>query len=275
MKIHAGITMMMLYTLGLLVLAQWAMAGSVNVIGGLTKNAMLKIGGKTEGTILVQNLQQEPQEVKVFQTDYQRFADGNSAYGEPAGKIPRSNAGWITFTPHQFVIPAGETASIYYSILVPQDEKLVGTYWSVLIVEPITKGSLEPPKTEKDKVVVGVQTITRYGIQMITDIDDTGTRMLKFSNRQVFLHEGRQILQVDIENTGERVLTPTLWIELFDAAGKSSGRLTGNRWRILPGCSSRFQIELAKVPPGAYSGLLVADNGDESIFGMQVNLSVQ
>ncbi len=264
----------LLCSLCLLGLPQLAAAGGVNVLDGLTRSASLNSGEKSEGKITLQNTQEVAQEVKVFATDYQRNANGESSYGE-AGSTPRSNSNWITFTPHQVIIPAKSTFIVYYTIQVPTDPLLVGTYWSVLMVEPVSKASLEPPKVEKDKIKLGITTISRYAIQMITDIGATGKRAIKFSKKDLLVQDKSRTYQVDIENTGERSLTPTLWIELYDTEGVSQGRIDGNRWRIYPGGSARFNIDLTKIPVGVYTGLLVADNGDEYIFGTQVKLDIK
>ena len=93
--------------------------GNINVVGGLTRLMALKPGEKSDGRILIRNTGDAPQEVRANLNDYQFFADGRNLY-DPPGSHPRSNAGWITFTPHQFTVPAGETVSIYYTIVVPE-----------------------------------------------------------------------------------------------------------------------------------------------------------
>jgi hypothetical protein len=41
----------------------------------------------------------------------------------------------------------------------------------------------------------------------------------------------------------------------------------GERARVYPGTSVRRAIDLTDVPAGAYKALLVADAGDESVYG--------
>jgi len=274
MNTHYAWLITLLCGLCLLAQPQIAVAGGLNVLDGLTRSVSINRGEKSEGVITLQNSQNEPQEVKVFLTDYQRFANGVSDYSD-AGNSPRSNAAWITFTPHQCTVPAKATVTIYYTIQIPQASELAGTYWSVLMVEPIAKGSLEPPTAEKDKVKLGINTIMRYAVQMITNIGETGKRSIKFSKRQLVVQDKQRFYQIDIDNTGEHVLTPTLWLELYTTDGASLGRFTGNRWRIYPSGSAHFQIDLSTIPAGVYNGLLVADNGDEYIFGTQVKLEVK
>ena len=71
--------------------ADIASAASVSVVGGLTREIVLQPGARTEGCIVLRNNTDQPQEVKVYQTDYLFWADGRNEYGEP-GATPRSNA---------------------------------------------------------------------------------------------------------------------------------------------------------------------------------------
>ena len=143
------------------------------------------------------------------------------------------------------------------------------------MVEPVSAGTLEPPEPEKDKAKVGVRTILRYAIQFVTHIGQTGVRGMKFVDRRLVVHDGRRTLELDAENTGERWLRPLVWAEIFDQAGAALGRFDGQRLRIYPGCSVRFLIDLSSLPPGNYSALVVADSGDENVFGARYELAIE
>lgn len=261
--------------MGLLVslVAGAALDAGISVIGELSREATLQPGAKTEGLIILRNNAEQPQEVKVYQTDYLFWADGRNQYGEP-GATPRSNARWIVHTPQQLTLPGQGSGSVSYTIQVPSQEELHGTYWSMLMVEPIPTETLKPPKSEKDKVTIGIQPVVRYGIQMVTHIGDTGTRNLKFVDKQLLVKAGKRTLHLDLENTGERWLRPLVWAELYDEQGISLGRFQAGRLRIYPGCSVQYCIDISDVPAGNYRALIVADDGDEYIFGAQYDLEL-
>lgn len=198
--------------------AESALAAPVSVVGGLTREATLQPGAKTEGRIILRNNTEQPQEVKVYQTDYLFWADGRNQYGEP-GSTPRSNARWIVHTPQQLTVPPKSTESVYYTIQAPAQEALRGTYWSMLMVEPVAADTLEPPQPEEGKVTIGIRSVMRYAIQMVTHIGDTGARDLKFADKQLLVEAGKRTLRLDLENTGERWLRPLVWAELYDEQG--------------------------------------------------------
>jgi hypothetical protein len=244
---------------------------SVAIVGGLTHVRVVTAGETYSGVILLRNIGEEPEEVKVYQVDYLFFCDGRNIYGEP-GKGPRSNAGWITVSPKSTIIPAKETATIHYTINVPDNETLTGTYWSMFMVEGIPKDSPEASQPEKTESSFGIKQVFRYGVQMVTQIGETGSRKLKYLKTKLLREDEKKILQVDIENSGERWLRPLLWAELYDEKGSYIGRFEAGRLRIYPETSVRFRVDLSQVPKGHYKALVVADCGGNAVFGATYTL---
>lgn len=246
----------------------------ISIIGGLTREAIVQPGQTVEGKILLNNNRTKETAVRIYQTDYLYYADGSNQYGEP-GTCERSNAAWITITPERLAIPPETNGTVYYTIRIPDDPGLIGTYWSLLMVEPVTEDSPEVLPSEDGGPQVAVRTVMRYGIQMVTQIGSTGQQNAKFSEKQLVADEQQRLLKIDVANAGERWLSPLLWAELYDADGLSIGRFQGPRLRIFPLCSVRYSIDLSQLPAGTYNALIVADNGDENVFGTQAKLEIK
>ena len=248
----------------------------VSVIGELSNDKEAKPGEKYEGVISVRNDSNEPQEVKVYQTDYMFFRDGTNTYAEP-GTVPRSNAKWITFSPSFVTVPPLATVAINYSVNVPQDSpttKLVGSYWSMLMVEGIAKGSAESA-AQKDpkKAQMGIRQTIRYGIQIATHIAQTGTKKINFVDTKLIPDEkGKRYLQVDLENNGEVWIRPDVYVELFNDQGVSQGKFAGVKYRLYPGTSVRQMIDLTSAARGSYKALVVVDAGGEDVYGAEYTL---
>ncbi len=249
-----------------------AMAG-VSVVGSLFRKKNVTPGGTFQGIIFIRNKTDAPREVKVYQTDYLFFFDGRNIYGEP-GKDPRSNANWISFSPQRLVIPPKGKSEVNYTVKVPDDETFVGTYWSMLMVERISKNSPEVIGLDKGKINLGMRQVIRWGIQVVTHIGDTGVRKIKFLKIKLMKMKEKKILLIDIENIGDRLLNPVLWNELYDEKGGFIGRLKGGKWSIYPGTSVRYRVDISTVPKGKYKALIVADNGDEHVFGARYILNL-
>lgn len=249
-----------------------ALAQSIGVVGSLTREVTLTPGGTSTGSILVRNLTNAPQPVRLYQHDYSFQADGTNLYGEP-GASPRSNADWITFAPQQFTLDSGETRAVRYEMHVPADPALTGTYWSVLMVEPAPP---PPPPADPEKPGLTLRQVWRFAVQMITQIGSTGACELAFVNRRLLRSpEGACTLQLDLANRGERSLTLRVWVELFSAEGRNLGRFEASRMRLYPDCSGRFPLPLGNLAPGVYRALVVADNGDENVYGAQYELEIK
>jgi hypothetical protein len=69
-------------------------------------------------------------------------------------------------------------------------------------------------------------------------------------------------------------LRPFLTLELYDEQGLAAGTFEGGRWRIYPGTSVRYAVDLSKVDKGKYSALILVDNKDENVFGAQYSLEI-
>jgi len=247
----------------------WA---GINVLGGLGREVVLQPGGRSQGKIVLRNSDKEAREVRIYQTDYRFWSDGRSEYGEP-GTTPRSNAAWLTVTPSQITIPAESVQDVHYSIQVPDNRDLSGTYWSIVMIEPLAPLVVPQAGVDDGQSRMGLRAVVRYGVQIVTNIGDTGARDLRFIDRQIVTdEEGHKILQLDAECLGERWLVPMLWTELYNEQGELVGRFSGGKYRIYQGCSVRYRIDLTNVPAGRYKALVVADNGDDNVFGAQYEL---
>ena len=257
----------------LLLAASTATAGEISVIGSLVREASLQAGEKTEGVILVRNNGDVPREVIVHQTDYRFTADGRNDFAE-AGTLPRSNTGWIQFSPGQATIPPHATASVYYTMETPQQADLQGTYWSLLMVEALPTVDLDAPVV--DARGVRIDTVIRYGIELITEVGAPSAGALAFESGALRRADGQTILALDIGNTGTRQLSPQVWVDVFDAGGASMGRFQAKRRsRLLPGCSARYDLDLTSLPSAQYTGLAIADAGSDQVFGSDYTLDLR
>jgi hypothetical protein len=262
-----------LIILSVLILLPFSGEGAVSVIGGLTRETSVTPGGKYPGSVIVKNVSDEPEEIKIYQTDFLSYADGSQAYDDP-GTMPRSNAKWITFAPVRIIIAPRDTATIHYEINVPEDKTMTGTYWSLLMVEMVGQAAPESDAVNKNEATIGIQQVFRYAIQIVTNFGDSGNSKLKL-DAALLKKEGKRIFQVDAENTGDRWLRPFLWMELYDDQGNHIGRFEGNRIRVYPGTSARGTIDLSELPEGTYKATLIADGGGQNVFGANYTLKFE
>ena len=264
-----------LHALMLVPIVAVCLHAQVSVIGELSQDKDAKPGDSYSGVIVVRNDTNEPQEAKVYQTDYSFQCDGTNNYGDP-GTQPRSNAKWVAFSPSYLTLPPLATLAVNYSVTVPKDvegKKLVGTYWSMLMVEGIQKGSAESSRPQKDKKAqMGIMQTIRYGIQIASTIANTGTKKIEFLGVTIDTTGGKRALRIDIKNTGEIGMRPDVTLQLFDVQGAPLGKFPGVKYRIYPGTSVRQLIDVSSVPKGTYKALVVVDAGGDDVYGGQYTL---
>jgi hypothetical protein len=244
----------------------------VTIEGPLSHERQSQPGEVYRGVISIRNTGPEPMETKVYLTDYAFSADGRNDFG-PAGRLPRSNAAWIRLNKEHAVIPGSSAVNVHYEVKVPVDVRLSGSYWSMVMVEPVSARERSAPVKSKEPTAQIAQVI-RYGIQIVTDIGDEGRRDLEFKNPGLQKKDGKRVFTVDAENTGDYWFSPQFWIELYDAQGNPIKKLDGEKKRIYPGTSVRLQIDLSQLPAGRYHALVAADGGGDALFGTELDLSL-
>ena len=247
---------------------------AITVDGDLSQTIIIEPGNTQEGIIMLRNLSNASAEVRVYQTDYSFSSNGQTDYSNP-GENPRSNAGWLFIQPTRLTISPLSRSPVYYTVKVPDNQELSGTFWSVVMIEEIPPGSKESNRQQTDKRV-GLSAIMRYGVQIITEIGDTGTTSLKFLDKKLVINDvGNKSFQIDIENNGEKWYMPDLWIELYDSNGNNVGRIEAPKKRIFPGCSVRHLMDISSLKAGKYKMIVIADTGNENVFGAEYDLELE
>ncbi len=246
------------------------LTGTIAILGELTYEQITSPDEVYEGEIVLINQGDEEGEVSIYLTDYQYLADGKIEYGDPE-KNPRSNAQWIQFNPHQVSIVPGERATINYIVAVPSDTTLIGTYWCMMMVEEVP--NVEPIDLKEGEF--GVQTITRYGIQLISHIGNTGKKAINFLNPKIEKEDTLKYFQIDIQNIGEKRLRITSWIDAYTLSGEHAGKFEINPFSLYPGTSIRRKYPIDKLVNGTYKILVIADGGEDALFGGQYTIKVE
>lgn len=252
------------------------LAAQISVDGNTVREQRAQPGETYSGTFIVQNASAEPQEAKLYQTDYFTKADGTNLYGQP-GSSPRSNAGWIRVTPSVLVIPPRSTREVSFTVTVPTGQPLAGSYWSMVMVETVPHGSGEStlPAGATRKVQTAVVARIRYAIQVVTQLGAATKPVATFEAPAVHaVADGTKALQVDVANTGIRSFAPAFTLEVYAEDGTRVTSAAATREMLYPGTSLRQRFRLGALPPGTYRALVTLDAGDDTVFGAQYTLKL-
>ena len=250
-------------------IAMPAARAQIAVVGSTVEERTAAAGETYTGTIVVRNLTQQDQPVRIYQTDYLFFADGTSHFSDP-GTTARSNAPWITPTVRSLLVPPQSEMAVTYTVKVPAGDSLGGTYWSVIMVEGAPN---EAGRASGGRPQVGVGSVMRYAVQIATHVQGTGSRKVHFANSRFLTNpDSTQTFELDVQNSGERAYRPTLWIEVYDAAGEMKANARQERGLLYPGTSLKQVFALGKLPPGTYRAVVFADSGEDAVFASQYTI---
>lgn len=243
--------------------------GQITIPEMMTHEKSVVPGQVIKGTIPILNKEDRVAKVKISQGDYLYYANGSNDFAD-AGTTARSNARWVSLYSTYLEIPPHATENFNYTIAVPNDSSLTGTYWSLIFIEPIE----EKQQMSDENNEVGVQTIIRYGFQVITNIGQEGKYDIKILDKKISASADKKTFTVDVENIGTRRISPKVYLELFDKAGQGKGKFYANQAGCYPSCSVRYEIDLTQLPSGSYPAILVLDQGENAVFGAQYTLDI-
>ena len=243
-------------------------SAQIAVVGNAVDEHEAGPGQRYVSSITVRNLTSEPQPVRIYQTDYRFSADGTSNF-DNAGTLARSNAGWVKPSASSITIPPSADVVLSYAVTVPAIDSLRGTYWSAIMVEGQPR---LPPQAGRGEIGLGA--VFRYAVQVATHLPNAGSRRVRLA-RQGFLTDstGARVLDMIVENTGERAYRPNLWIELYDSRGVMRKRIEQQRGLLYPGTSLKQRFSFGALPAGVYKALVFADTGDETVSAAQYKLT--
>jgi hypothetical protein len=245
----------------------------LHVLSELTHDYTVTPGDEIKGSIDLKNNSPDDMVVRLYFRDYSFNSEGKTFYLNP-GQLDRSNASWIKLEYTRINIPANKRITLQYTINVPNNQDLEGTYWSILMVEPIANELVM--KSQQEKVNVGIQESVRFGVQMITSIAGTGKKQISFTKAGLsFDNNGNLILNVDLQNRGDLWVRPNVWANIYRNDGTQVGKFEGTRMRMFPETGIRQKINLGNLKAGKYMALVVADNNDEYVVGAEYKLTVE
>ncbi|MCI5052064.1 MAG: hypothetical protein MRY21_02875 [Simkaniaceae bacterium] len=242
----------------------------MSVSGALSHTYEVEPGEVIRGKIQVNNDKNVVGRAKISVNDYLTQAKGVTDFPAP-GTSKRSLSPWLELSTDQYLdVKPNGNAFLNYTIRVPKDESLCGSYWIMVFVEPSTTDPA-PPMTKG----VGIKTLFRYGVQLIVNIGKTGEADLRVIDRYTKEVDGKKLLCVDVENVGERFCRTESQLELFMPNSSEQVKIGAGARRIYPGCQATYSFEISEVKKGNYQSLLVFDSEEDDVFAATSELSIE
>ena len=253
-----------------LTFSNFSLLANIVVLNGLSHHHKMIPGETYTGQIIIQNTKESEQMVSLYLRDYLFYKSGEIKYDEP-GNMARSNTHWIKLSPANAILSPLEKKVISYEIKVPEQLSLDGTFWSVVMLE-----SKRPVGDNAYQTGLQINTQVRYAVQLITNVGTKHSgKGLEISDVRLTKIKRAPAISVDVANAGAWLLTPHITIELFDNQGNSVGVFRTSKRKTFPQTSLRFLLNLEGTSPGSYKALLLADCGEENVYGMNLNITLE
>lgn len=230
-------------------------------VSGLTYLNTFKPGESAQVRISLISDRDTPEMVDFKLCDYWCNSDGQHFF-EENGKQLRSNAQWIKLGSHREIVNPKETRDFYFTINVPQDNTLKGSYWSVLLIEP--SDALQTLNDSENGFQLHVK--IRYAFHIVSNVGQ-GTPTLKILNKGIREINGKNYFVAGVANTGDWFLNPKMTVKLLDKKGKLEKSIETQTDRLYPGSSVCYQADADGISEGKYTAFLLLDNGDGRLFG--------
>ena len=238
----------------------------ITLVGERVQKVHALPGEQYTGSVMIHNEADHALTIRVYQDEITALTSFDR--GDEIVTISRSNADWVSHTSEKMTIQSGEVAELAYQVVVPlrlDTEPPSGTYWSSLTVDVIAMGSTAEAR----------RPYSRHNLTDIaTQIKGTGDASLAINSLHVMGDPVEKKLQAAMVNTGDLIVKPDVWFELYNASGSLETRVAVKSEWIYPGALNRVVAEMPELVPGIYEAHVVVDAGEDRIFGKSYTLDL-
>lgn len=252
-------------------------AAQIAVRSPLAQDRDVSPGATYQQSVEIGNPTDRPVEARLKLRDYRFTYEGTNEFGQP-GTVDRSNASWIELPQSVVTIPPNQTEVVEYEVDVPKTvdgAAPAGTYWSILLVEPVMRGSAASTLgSSGDDPELGVQQMTRYGVQVASHVSGSSTPEMQVVQANLTRRDSTRQLVLDMRNAGTEMARPKVQLETYDETGEVALRESASRMRVYPNTSVRYRLSLAELDAGQYEAMVLVDTGGEQVTGFQYSLEL-
>jgi len=218
-------------------------------------------GGTVQESLRIRNETGTDQAYKVIVADF--IVTGNQGTPIPVTEAVSgrwSLASWISVSPKQILVPAGQTAGVDLIISVPQDG-LPGGHYAMVTYAPIAEGSLAQGTGAQISPQVG----SLVYLKVIGDVTEA-VNLKEFKADNIFKHYGPTPIMAEIENLGDIHLRPIGKLTVTNWLGDETYSAELEEKNIFPFASRTYDWTVpGKWHLGRYAARLTAQAGDAAI----------
>ena len=241
---------------------------SVVILNGLTHIKPGVAGQTVYGEVVLANTTNIEQRItfELFDAIYSCETGRSFIKNHPHNN---SSTNWFAGALMDKVLAPKEKYIYKYSITIPNDTNLKGSFWTTLMV------NVEKPIKEQVIDKIGIDTKVRYGIRILTDVNYYDEVKLDFKTIDVKedINSIQKALAVNINNQNKFIEEVKLTLEVYDVNGNPVLSNDSKKYKVFPNTCKEFLLDISALPKGEYQCIVIADSREE-LVGTNVNLSI-
>ncbi len=242
-------------------------SANVGVLNGFTHVASGKAGDVIHGEIILVNSSLKEERVTFSMADA-IYNCGSNTYYTMERTHDFSSINWVQGEVAEKVLLPNEKYVFKYSIIVPKKELASGSYWSMIMV------NVEKPiKEEMVREQVSVKSKIRYGIRLITDINEKSDQEIEFEGVSTSLADQDNSVTISVGNYGMFAEKVSLTLEIYNQKGEKIKELYSVNSFVFPRVCKDFTFSLNHLLKGNYDCVLLAETRGD-LIGTNMSISV-
>ncbi len=243
-------------------------SASIVIVNGLAHEHTIGGSKMVQGSITIQNVGAETARVQIYLSDLEHSCNGETSFDSTHNR-KRCLVNWLELSDNELILTPGESTNLTYGLNPPDSIEKAGSYWGVIMI-----GEVENLDTALPKVGLKINWMVRFAIQIIGNYRENAIKEIDFAGVRIDTSTSTNTVRVSIQNNGNYMMKPVMVLELFDQYGNQVCRKEIPYQKLYPGYCRNFDIPIGDVPVGVYSGILVADCGEENIYGVNIELDI-
>lgn len=241
---------------------------NVIVVNGLTHKFSGVSGQTFKGKVILINPTSIDQRVIFSLNEALYNCETGRTFVEKAAHI-NSSTTWFNGSVLEKVLAPKEKFIYKFSITIPNDALLKGSYWTTLMVD------VDKPVRKEVSKGIGLSTKMRYAIRLLTDVNLMDDVALDF--KQIELkpesQKNKRKLTVKIFNESLFIENVKLSLEVYDFNGNKILMSKTQRLSVFPNVCRDFNIDVSNLKKGDYKCIVLADSREE-FTGVNVDLKI-
>ncbi|NKI27002.1 hypothetical protein HCG49_10555 [Arenibacter sp. 6A1] len=232
---------------------------NVSIINGLTHINSGASGDVFSGEVILLNSSDTAQRVS-FELNDAILSCGAAVYFSNEETHAHSSKTWFKGEVMDKLLRPQEKYAFRFTITIPKDQNLKGTFWSNLTVnveQPISEDRLTTNFALESKI--------RYSVRFLTHVNNFDQINVDFKSIDKKEDDSKKKLSITLVNQGLFLESTRVTMEVYNQEGTKVLEDISPRNMIFPGSCTGFEIDISTLSKGEYNCVLLADSREEYV----------